>query len=71
MEAADGEIEIEEMPADTVRLVLPEMLELVALIVVVPDWIPLTSPVVLIVATVVAEELHDTDVVMLAVLPSL
>jgi hypothetical protein len=71
MEAVDGEIEIEEMPADTVRLVLPEMLELVALIVVVPDWIPLTSPVLLIVATVVAEELHDTDVVMLAVLPSL
>jgi hypothetical protein len=71
MEAVDGEIEIEQMPADTVRLVLPEMLELVALIVVVPDWIPLTSPVVLIVATVVAEELHDTDVVMLAVLPSL
>jgi hypothetical protein len=41
------------------------------LIVVVPDWIPLASPAELIVATVVAEELQDTDVVILAVLPSL
>jgi hypothetical protein len=70
-DAADGEIEMEVMPAVTVRLVLPEIPALVALIVVVPDWIPLASPKEVIVATVVAEELHETEVVILAVLPSL
>jgi hypothetical protein len=71
IDALDGEIEMEERDAATVRLVLPEMLELVALIVVVPDATALASPEDWMVATLVLLELHVTDVVILAVLPSL
>jgi hypothetical protein len=69
--ALDGEIEMEEMDAVTVRLVLPETPELAALIVAVPGPTALASPEDSMVATLILLELHVTDVVILAVLPSL
>jgi len=71
IDTLDGEIEMEEMDAVTVRFVLPETLELVALIVAVPGPTALASPEDRMVATLVLLELHVTDVVILAVLPSL
>lgn len=71
IDTLDGEIEIEEIDAVTVRLVLPETLELIALIVAVPAATALASPEDWMVATLVLLELQVTDVVILAVLPSL
>lgn len=71
IDTLDGEIEIEEMDAVTVRLVLPETPELVALIVAVPGPTALASPEDWMVATLVLLELQVTDDVILAVLPSL
>src|SRR5579863_1117084 len=71
MDALDGEIEIEEIDAVTVSPVLPETPELVALIVAVPAPTALASPEDWMVATLVLLELHVTEEVILAVLPSL
>jgi hypothetical protein len=66
-----GVIDIEERVTDvTVRVVLPERLPEVAVMVVEPAATDVASPALLMVATAVFEELHVTDEMMSLVLLS-